>query len=68
MEQFYDRDKGKYVQLRSKNVRNFAGANLELKQLHNLAMPPDETFTNYLSSRRINWKFLLHRAPKFKSN
>ncbi|GFT72432.1 integrase catalytic domain-containing protein [Trichonephila clavipes] len=55
----------KCATISSDNAKNFAGANRELKRLHNLLKCPEEKLSSYLSSEGISWNFMPPRAPNF---
>ncbi|GFX28191.1 uncharacterized protein TNCV_15301 [Trichonephila clavipes] len=55
----------KCATISSNNVKNFVGANRELKRFHNLLKFPEEKLSSYLSSEGISWKFMPPRAPNF---
>ncbi|GFX74685.1 uncharacterized protein TNCV_3121151 [Trichonephila clavipes] len=57
--------RGKCATISSDNAKNFAGANRELKRLHNLLKFPEEKLSSYLSSEGISWNFMPPRAPNF---
>ncbi|GFU49715.1 integrase catalytic domain-containing protein [Trichonephila clavipes] len=55
----------KCATISSDNAKNFAGANRELKRLHNLLKCPEEKLSSYLSSEGISWNFMPPRTPNF---
>ncbi|GFS75481.1 hypothetical protein TNCV_1640871 [Trichonephila clavipes] len=48
----------KCATISSDNAKDFAGANRELKRLHNLLKCPEEKLSSYLSSEGISWNFM----------
>ncbi|GFT28342.1 integrase catalytic domain-containing protein [Trichonephila clavipes] len=49
----------------SDNGKTFVGTNIELKELHDLVMAPDETLVSYFNDEQIDWNFIPPRSPNF---
>lgn len=64
LKRFFSR-RGKSATLFSDNATNMVGAKSELKKLSKLVTTPDDTFSAYLTSENVEWKFIPPKSPHF---